>query len=237
MKRNFLLIPVLIINVQVLAQIQKIKVVETTRPAAKPVMVNNPPAVIKNTVPGNIAYDFSKVKICVDQPPAATNLPPRINNAGNPIPKINSDGSISTTGVIRQGLVAATEKMWNPGEVITVYLSTTNGSDWIRDKVKHYAKEWEKYANIKFEFITDFTAAKIKVGFYSTGESWSWVGRDVLYNPFKKYTMNFGWFDQETPETGFSRTITHEFGHALGFHHEHQSPASPLQWDLPKTYK
>jgi hypothetical protein len=173
----------------------------------------------------------------VDQPSSANSLPPRNSSAGKPIPKINNDGSISNTGVIRQGLVSATEKMWNPGDVITVYLSTTNGSDYIRNKVMHYAKEWERYANIKFDFIADFNAAKIKVGFFSTGQSWSWVGRDVLFNPFKKYTMNFGWFDETTLEAEFSRTITHEFGHALGFYHEHQSPASPLQWDLPKTYK
>ena len=237
MRKNIFLILVLFISLQAPAQVQKIKNTETTRPATNPVLVNNQQAVIKNTVLTDPAYDFSTVKICVDQPSSGNNLPPRNNTAGKPIPKINSDGSLSTTGVIRQGLVAATEKMWNPGDVITVYLSTTNGSDCIRSKVIQYARAWERYANIKFDFINDFTAAKIKVGFYSTGQSWSWLGRDVLFNPFKKYTMNFGWFDGNTIEAEFSRTITHEFGHALGFHHEHQSPASPLEWDLPKTYK
>jgi hypothetical protein len=218
------------------AQFQRIKKVETAQPAAKPVLVENQPAVLRNTVV-NTAYDFSTVKICLDQPQATNNLPPRNSTIVQPIPRINADGSISVTAVKRQGLVAATEKMWNPGDVITVYLHTGNGSDRIRNKVMRYAKEWETYANIKFDFITDFTAAKIKVGFFSTGQSWSWVGRDVLYNPFKKYTMNFGWFDESTTEEEFSRVIIHEFGHALGFHHEHQSPASPLQWDLPKTYK
>lgn len=228
---------VLFVSIHAAAQFQKIKKTETTRPVSKPVMVDNQTGVIKNIVTANATYDFSDVKICVDLPSAASNLPPRINSAGQPMPKINSDGSLSTTGVIRQGLVAATEKMWNPGDVITVWLSTSNGSDWIRDRVKRYAKEWEKYANLKFDFINDFTSAKIKVGFFSTKQSWSWVGRDVLDNPFKKYTMNFGSFDHSTAEAEFSRTITHEFGHALGFHHEHQSPASPLEWDLPKTYK
>lgn len=233
----FFLIPVLLISKYIPAQFQKIKKTETARPVSKAIVVENQTGVIKNTVSGNTSYDFTDLKICVDQPSLANNLPPRINSAGQPIPKINSDGSLSTPGVIRQGLVAATEKMWNPGDVITVYLSTSNGSDRIRDRVIHYAREWEQYANIKFDFITDFTAAKIKVGFFSTKQSWSWVGRDALFNPFKKYTMNFGSFDHSTAETEFSRTIIHEFGHALGFHHEHQSPASPLEWDLPKTYK
>ncbi len=235
MKKNFFLLPALLIPIALLAQFDKIKTTETNR---KPVMINNQPAVIKNTVANTVAYDFGKVKICVDiAPPANVNLPPRRNSGGSPVPKINSDGTILQVGVTQQPLAGATEKMWNPGDVISVYLSPNNGSDWIRNRIQFYAKKWEDYANIKFEFIPDFKAAKIKVGLFNTGQSWSWMGRDVLSNPFNAYTMNFGWFDANTTELEMSRVITHEFGHALGFHHEHQSPASPLQWNLDKTYK
>lgn len=197
----------------------------------KPVDVNR---IIKNAP---VTYDFSKVKICVEKAAATNNtLPPRRTTAGNPVPRINSDGTISQVGVVQQPLTSATEKMWNPGEVIPVYLATNNGSDFVRDQVKQYARVWEQYANIKFNFINDFNAAKIKVGFIKNGESWSWVGRDVLFNPLQLYTMNFGWFDASTPADEFSRVVTHEFGHAIGFLHEQQSPASPLQFNLPKTY-
>ncbi|MEO5563186.1 MAG: M12 family metallopeptidase [Chitinophagaceae bacterium] len=237
MKKKCLLLPVLFLSIHVMAQFQKVKRAETSKPVAKPVLVEGTPAVFKNTIPANTAYDFRNVRICVDEPATTYKPPPRNTSNVKPIPVINADGSLSTVGVIRQGLVAATEKMWNPGDVITVYMNTNNGSDWIRNRVMFYAKQWEGYANVKFNFITDFNAAQIKVGFQPTGQSWSWIGRDVLYNPFKKYTINFGWFDQETTQGEFSRVVMHEFGHALGFHHEHQSPASPLQWDLPKTYK
>ena len=238
MKKNLFLLLLLFVHINTKAQFDKIKTAESNRRVAKPVMINNQPAVIKNTVENTIAYDFSKVKICVDMaPPANINLPPRRNSAGSPVPKINTDGTVVQIGVIQQPLAGATEKMWNPGDVISVYLSPNNGSDWIRDRIQFYAKKWEAYANIKFEFIPDFKAAKIKVGLFSTGQRWSWMGRDVLSNAFNAYTMNFGWFDANTTELEMSRTITHEFGHALGFHHEHQSPASPLQWNLDKTYK
>lgn len=197
----------------------------------KPVDINRP---IKITAP---AYDFSRVKICVDNKPLAVNLPPRRANAGNPLPKINSDGSLQQVGVIQQGLTGATEKMWNPGDVITVFLATNNGSEYIRQQVRQYAKVWEQYANIKFEFVNDMKSAKVKVGFFRTNQSWSWVGREVLGNPLGEYTMNFGWFDAGTTQDEFSRTVTHEFGHVLGFLHEHKSPVSPLQWNLPKAYQ
>ena len=49
--------------------------------------------------------------------------------------------------------------------------------------------------------------------------------------------MNFGWFNYLTPEEEFSGTILHEFGHALGCIHEHQSPAIALDWNKPKVYE
>ena len=232
-----MLIPILLISIHAPAQVQKIIRPEIARPVAKPVIVNNQTVVIKNTVLTNPVYDFSKVKICVDKiQPVNNNLPARRSTAGKPLPAINSDGTLSQVGVIQQPLSTATEKMWNPGDVITVFLATANGSDFIRDQVKQFSRVWEQHANIKFDFITDFNAAKIKVGFFNNGQSWSWLGRDVLFNPLQLYTMNFGWFDAATLREEFSRTVTHEFGHALGFLHEQQSPASPLQWNLPKTY-
>ncbi|HEY0356685.1 MAG TPA: M12 family metallopeptidase [Flavisolibacter sp.] len=235
MKKNLFFLPLLLVSIQLLSQVQKINNTRSTSPKKQPVMVDNPP--VLQTVKMEPSYDFSMVKICMDMPVLNGQLPPRVNKPVRPLPKINSDGSLSAVAVQRQGLVSATEKMWNPGDVITVYMSTSNGSDRIREKVKQYAKEWEKYANIKFDFNSGFNEAKIRIGFFNTKQSWSWIGRDVLMNPFRKYTMNFGWFDHNTTETEFSRTILHEFGHALGFHHEHQSPAASFQWDLPKTYK
>jgi hypothetical protein len=68
------------------------------------------------------------------------------------------------------------------------------------------------------------------------GTSWSWVGRDALTKPSTDMTMNFGWFTTDTKESEFRRTILHEFGHALGFIHEHQAPASGISWDKAKVY-
>ena len=49
--------------------------------------------------------------------------------------------------------------------------------------------------------------------------------------------MNFGWFNSDTPDIEFSRTVIHEFGHALGLIHEHQSASAAIPWDIPKVYQ
>jgi hypothetical protein len=43
--------------------------------------------------------------------------------------------------------------------------------------------------------------------------------------------MNFQGFAQELPDD-WSATVLHEFGHALGFEHEHQSPAGPCEQEF-----
>lgn len=40
-----------------------------------------------------------------------------------------------------------------------------------------------------------------------------------------------------TDESTNTRTVLHEFGHALGLFHETTNPAANINWDLPKTYQ
>ncbi len=49
--------------------------------------------------------------------------------------------------------------------------------------------------------------------------------------------MNFGWFDEETPDDEFRRVIVHEFGHAIGAIHEHSVPTGGIVWNLPAVYR
>src|SRR5262249_36006990 len=76
--------------------------------------------------------------------------------------------------------------------------------------------------------------AEIRISFhFDPGSSWSAIGTDALverYFPRHQPTMNFGWFDDRTPEEELSRVIVHEFGHAIGCIHEHQSPLGGIRW-------
>lgn len=125
-------------------------------------------------------------------------------------------------------------KQWAPGTVIKVSLN--GGTSFVRNKVIQFASEWEKYANIDFQFVTNDRTAPIRVSFVSGDGSWSYIGTDCKNISSRNATMNFGWFTNSTADSEFSRTAIHEFGHALGLIHEHQHPLANIPWDKPKVY-
>lgn len=143
-------------------------------------------------------------------------------------------------GVSVQPLVAATSKMWQTGSTLRVRID--GGTPLIRNKVMQYANVWTNYANIRFNFINSGDA-EIIVTFGNDGQSWSMVGRDAIDDGVRfvgnfqnQGTMHFGWLTDETSDEEFSRVITHEFGHALGFKHEQGHPDSNIPWDREKAY-
>jgi len=43
--------------------------------------------------------------------------------------------------------------------------------------------------------------------------------------------MNFGWLTPDSKDDEIRRVVLHEFGHALGLIHEHQSPGGAIKWN------
>jgi endonuclease G len=136
-------------------------------------------------------------------------------------------------------LAAIIPKRWRPGRMLRVSLMNASGMPArVRQGVEKYAKEWSKYANIRFSFIADDNpTAEIRVAFEEGAGSWSYIGTDALLQDLAEQpTMNFGWLDDETSEEEISRVVLHEFGHALGCIHEHQNPAAGIPWKREEVY-
>lgn len=124
---------------------------------------------------------------------------------------------------------------WPNGSKIKVSLNgSTKTLRDLKDKVIQYASQWEQFANIDFEFVTNDATAPIRVGFLRDGH-WSYIGTYAKTIPSNQPTMNLE-INSRTSATELSRVILHEFGHALGMIHEHQHPLVSIPWDKEKVY-
>jgi hypothetical protein len=123
--------------------------------------------------------------------------------------------------------------LWNVGATIKVRFM--NGTPEQHIKVMALAKEWEKHANIKF-VKTDAEPSNVRVEFSEAQENYSLLGIDANQADPEEHTMHLelGLFNDPVR---LKRTVVHEFGHALGFMHEHSSPVSGIEWNKDTMYK
>ena len=137
--------------------------------------------------------------------------------------------------------------LWDAGQKLSVCF--ISGTPRARARVALYAAEWTRFANITLDF-GDASAPRtcsgtgsedIKIDFVRGDGHWSFVGRGSRQ---RTRSMNLAGLGDDLLPSGtnmrdLKRHVLHEFGHALGLKHEHQSPAAKCdeEIDWPVAYK
>ena len=140
--------------------------------------------------------------------------------------------------------VVARAITWRTGQAIKVcFKSGTRGA---HERVMRVAREWMQYANVVFDFEEGGMPRRcrgdgsedIKIDFIDNKGWWSAYGT-VSRQRDPSMNLQFLGVDtprypngQPAPETELRRIILHEFGHALGMMHEHQSPNSDCDSEI-----
>ncbi len=138
------------------------------------------------------------------------------------------DAAPSTRGV------AQSMKVWSkPMAAEHLTVKFLNGTERYREFVKDAAKEWEKAAGVRFQFVDDMDAV-IRVGFdYVPGmmSSWALTGTDHMqvYDRQTEPTVHFAQWRRASDNQKRS-DVLRAFGQALGLELEFRHPKFHPAW-------
>lgn len=132
---------------------------------------------------------------------------------------------VSGSGLFTQDV----KQCWDRGRVLKVHF--LDGTKENQSVVLKTAAEWTACTNVRFEKTEE--TGDIRITFADQGFR-SLVGRDAELADLNESTMTLGFTDDCSSDDRRS-AILHEFGHALGFSHEHQSPDAKIRWKERKV--
>ncbi|RYY54000.1 MAG: hypothetical protein EOO05_20635, partial [Chitinophagaceae bacterium] len=124
---------------------------------------------------------------------------------------------------LSQNLYTCAQFLW---EKDTLKVKFLDGNENVKNRVKQTAKQWEQYCSIVFDF-SDAPLPDITISF-RFGVNESCIGNTSQY---QSPSMKLATLRESSPQQQFDRVVLHEFGHALGFFHEHLHPALEIPWN------
>jgi len=143
-------------------------------------------------------------------------------------------------GAVSCGITRNQPCYWNNPFIFVGFI---NGTPELKQAVKEVAAEWTRWANLVFIFRDnteyDGDKADIKISFNDRKDHSSsiginsWAARESKDEP----TMKLGFLNRRIRDQNgnlyqwVEGIILHEFGHALGLHHEHQNPVGGILWN------
>lgn len=140
----------------------------------------------------------------------------------------------SLLGTDGEKAAALNAARWKQNAMITIRF--LGGTKKLQDRVAAVAKEWTAPGraglNLLFQPATT-RSTHIRIAFLPGRGSWSYLGTVCQSIPEPRPTMNFGWINENSPDSVLRPVVLHEFGHALGLIHEHQNPISKIKWNKP----
>jgi len=126
--------------------------------------------------------------------------------------------------------------MWQNKKELTVFIKPHAFDPQLVTLIEKYSNIWAPYSGIVFRFV-DHLPAEIIVEINGLSAHSSLIGRNSLTKSHLGLTtMNLG-IAAFVNEEQIRRPIIHEFGHALGCIHEHQSPAASIKWNEPAVIR
>lgn len=131
-------------------------------------------------------------------------------------------------------LVGDLDNLWDKGALVKIYF--LDGDTSSHKNILRIANHWSRFANIHFEKVRRKRNADVRISFRWSGY-WSYNRINGLLRPLTEPTMSLQDLDKNKDTTEVYRVTLHEFGHLLGFVHEHQSPESPIRWNKQEVYK
>ncbi len=144
---------------------------------------------------------------------------------------------------VQEAVVDGT-RLWPNGSTLNVlFVDGANVPFQACDRIAQLVKyNWGQHANLKFQFFQGAPDANrpyhIRVKMLADEGYNSSLGTDALKIAGPSMYLS-RIYDLPLDGAEFKRVVLHEFGHALGMYHEHQSPAalSAIVWNQDVVYK